>query len=119
MSVAVTPLRLLGAEPFGQQLRRARKESGIQLREAAERVSRFMLTTHTTLNRLEHFAEPPTIRSQRAVAYLAMVCYGFDPTQIGLSHDDVPSGIAERMADVGGSLRSRCFTVRCVQLALA
>lgn len=105
MSASAPTLRRLGEEPFGYQLRRARMASGMQLREAAKRISVLMLTTHTSLNRLEKLTGPPTDRSRRALAYLAMLCYGFDPADLGLNADDLPKGFAQ-IGDLESTLRA-------------
>lgn len=100
-------LRLLGEEPFGSRLRRAREASGIELRAAAEIISRVMFTSHTRLNRLEKMIGPPPDRERRALAYLAMLVYEFDPAQLGLSKDDLPQRLSENV-ELGAWLRSRC-----------
>lgn len=107
MCTTGTTLRQLGAEPFGARLRRARLNSGVQLRDAADRISRLMLTTHTSLARLEKLTEIPTDRHRRALAYLAMLCYGYDPSDLGLRPEDLPRGFSE-IDDLGVLLRSRC-----------
>ena len=97
------PLRTLGEEPFGHRVYRARKASGVELRDAAEKVSRYIFISHTTLHRLERLADPPENRRQRAVAYLALLVYGFDPAQFGLSADDLPKGLpGPALADLAG-----------------
>lgn len=90
MSLMQPVLRQLGDEPFGHKLARARRESGVELREAAEKISEIMFTSHSRLHQLEKLAEPPSSPSRRALAYLAMLVYGFDPAELGLSADDLP-----------------------------
>lgn len=104
-------LRRLDDEPFGSRLRRAREASGIELRTAAESISQLMFTSHTRLNRLEKMDKPPADPQRRALAYLAMLVYGFDPSQLGLSPEDLPKGLRANAA-LEALLRSRCFSVR-------
>ena len=106
MSTTATQLHRLGDEPFGFQLRRARISSGVELRRAAEVISALMLTTHTSLNRLEKLTTAPTDRKQRALAYLAMLCYGYDPADLDLTDADLPQGFVH-IDDLEGLLRSR------------
>jgi transcriptional regulator with XRE-family HTH domain len=100
-------LRTLGQEPFGARLRRARQASGIELRAAAELISQLMFTSHTRLNRLEKMVDPPVDRDRRALAYLAMLVYGFDPAELGLTPADLPKGLRSN-SDLEALLRSRC-----------
>lgn len=88
-------LRLLGAETWGQRLARARDEAGFNLREAAYLVSHVWPVAHTTLRSLEKLNEvpPPRSRSRRALAVLALLAYGIDPADFGLSLSDLPDGV--------------------------
>lgn len=92
-SNAAPQLRRLGAEPFGQRLARARRASGVELREAAEKISTLMFTSHTRLHQLEKLDTVPSTQQRRALAYLAMLVYGFDPAELGLSEEDLPKGL--------------------------
>jgi hypothetical protein len=120
LPVSTATLRQLGEEPFGSQLYRARKSSGVELRDAAELVSRYMFTSHTTLHRLEKLPHVPEDRHRRALAYLVLLVYGFDPRQFGLSADDLPKDLnAEALVELGGPLRSRCSWPQAFDLAVS
>lgn len=95
------PLRALGDETWGERLGRARGRSGLKLREAAEIASRVWPTTHTSLLRLESLREPPTDQRRRFAALLAVLVYGFNPEDFGLSLSDIPALIdRDRLADL-------------------
>jgi hypothetical protein len=85
---------MLPPEPWGRRLRRAREDfAGLKLPEAAEAVSRYQLTTGSTLARLEYLDGPPTNRQRRVLATLALVIYGIDPEPFGLGRRDLPPAI--------------------------
>lgn len=83
-------LQTLGAETWGEKVSRARSRSGLQARDAADRVSRAVPVSHMTLLRLESLPELPSSPKKRLLAYCALVAYGFDPEDFGLSADELP-----------------------------
>lgn len=109
------PLRTLGPETFGDRFRRARETSGRSLREAEEAVAQFLPTSRNSLNRLEQLDTAPADRRRRALAYLVLVAYGFDPLDFGLADTDLPAGLSldsvvERIADSLAVRTSACIT---------
>ena len=80
----------------------------MELRDAAEKISAVMFTSHTRLHQLEKLTEAPAAQPRRALAYLAMLVYGFDPAELGLSEADLPKGLRViEVADLLGELRGR------------
>jgi hypothetical protein len=80
----------------------------MELRPAAEIISGYMLTSHVSLQRLEKLEQPPTRRAQRALAYLAVLTYGFDPEDFGLTAADLPKEMqVTGLVEPGGLLRGR------------
>lgn len=62
-------------------------------------MSRIEPTSYSTLMRLESFAAPPKDVKRRLIALLALVAYGFDPEEFGLSENDLPRRVtAEDLA---------------------
>lgn len=94
-------LQLLDEETWGERFGRARARSGLNLRDAATKISTVEPTSYATLARLERLdATPPDLR-RRVVAALALLVYGYDPGQFGLSLDDLPRGIdRQALADL-------------------
>jgi transcriptional regulator with XRE-family HTH domain len=71
---------------------RARKSAGLTLDEAAEMASRFMLTTGSTISRMENREEIPTGHKSAAIrqrAYILCLVYEVDPACLGLGPDDL------------------------------
>jgi hypothetical protein len=95
MSGSAAELGELPPEPWGRRLRRAREDVGgyTNVDRAAEKVSRYQLTTGSTLARLEKLDEPPTNRQRRVLATIALIIYGIDPEPFGLGRDDLPPAI--------------------------
>lgn len=54
----------------------------------AERVSRLVPVSHTSILRLGQLEELPDAPSTRQIAYLSLVAMGFDPTEFGLERTD-------------------------------
>jgi hypothetical protein len=95
-------------------LSRARKRSGVSLKEAAARISRITRVSYSTLMRLEDLrVEPdrttPKGQERRVLAYLALLVYGIDPHSFGLSERDLPRWMTKEAL---GLLRpkSACLT---------
>lgn len=57
------------------------------------RISGLVRVSYSTLMRFEYEPTPPTDLRRRAIAYLALVAYGYDPTEFGLSENDLPRWI--------------------------
>lgn len=75
-------------------MRRAREDhADLTLPEAAVKVSRYQLTTGSTLARLEQLDEAPTNRQRRVLATIALILYGIDPEPFGLGRRDLPPAI--------------------------
>ena len=95
------PLESLGDETWGERFLRARRRSGVRLDRAAELISLVVPTSYGTLVRLEQATEQPRSQRQRLVALLALLVYGIDPQDFGLSKSDLPPAIdEERVADL-------------------
>lgn len=86
-------LQSLEAETWGERLTRARRRSGMSLKEAAHVVSQFWPVSHTSLMRLESLETEPADGKRRMLATLTVVAYGFEPSDFGLTVDELPPGI--------------------------
>lgn len=84
-------LARLPEETWGERLRRARKRRSLE--STAELVSLAAPTSHTSLARLESLDKAPENRKARARAVLALLVYGFDPADFGLSLDELPRAV--------------------------
>lgn len=77
-------------------MKRAREDvAELNLNTAAELIGRLVLTSGSTISRLEALRAAPSDRVQRARAYLACLVYGVDPAELGLTPDDLPTEIAK------------------------
>lgn len=87
------PRRFDDALTWGEKVhlayRRSRATYGHTYREVAERISQIFPTTDATIVRLESYDTVPKQERVRIVAYLALLAYGFDPSDFGLSPDNV------------------------------
>lgn len=91
----------LTEETWGERLARARRRAGLKYREVAAALARVWPVSYTTIMRLESLAEPPPDSRRRAVAFLVVSAYGFDPSDFGLASSDLPPGIdPERVRDL-------------------
>lgn len=89
-------VRSLPPEPWGSRMQRARRLAGLTLDEAAEAVNEVILTTGSTIGRLEARPDVPTGPQQRSVrrrAFCLLRLYGFDPAEFDLDPDDGPAGL--------------------------
>lgn len=93
-------LRPLGPETWGQRFQRVRPR-GLTAERLAVEVSRYVLTSTAMIARLDALdAPPPTAgrhRTRRAVAAIVCVLCGIDPAELGLSLEDIPEGIREKV----------------------
>ena len=85
-------------EPWGRRLLRAREDvAGLNLDEAAATAGHYVMTTASTISRLERLPTEPTgprQRSRRQLAYvLCAYVYNVDPADFGLSSEDVPPNL--------------------------
>jgi hypothetical protein len=84
-------LRPLPPETWGQRFTRARRIAGYGLRDVEAKL--LPLISRATLDRIEKLDDVPTRRQHRARAVVALVLYGFDPTEFELGTDDVPPAV--------------------------
>lgn len=99
--MAVQQLLALDEETWGERVARARGRARLSLKEAAARVSRLVPVSYSSLMRLEYLDAVPTDVKRRMVAYLALIVYGYEPEEFGLSVDDLPRWItAEALHDL-------------------
>lgn len=84
-------------EPWGRRLARVREDvAGYTLDEAVALAGNFMLTTASTVSRLEGLdSEPVGNRqgSRRQLAYVLCRAYGVNPAEFGLTANDMPPGV--------------------------
>lgn len=109
MTDSMTTVRLdpLPPESWGRRLRRARIDcGGMTLEEAAENISTRWPISHTSLGRLEAMPTVPTLRKQRITAVYALVLYGVDPTDFGLSVTELPQPAPPKWTRAKGALLS-------------
>lgn len=89
-------LRKLYEPTFGEELHRIYRAGKAQHRfnylDRAAAISRVMPVSDQTLIRYELLKEPPPRPRQRLLVYLAIISYGFDPAEFGLTPDNVPVG---------------------------
>ena len=94
---SVLRLRAMPPEPWGWRMKRAREGvAGLTLDEATFLVGHWMLTTKSTIARLErHPVVPvgPRTRAQRQLAYVLCLCYEIDPAEFDLGPGDLPPGL--------------------------
>lgn len=99
-SSGTPPFASLGPETFGDLLHRAYRRYkftyGAAYDHAASAISEISPLSMQTLSRLELLEEKPTEVLPRMRAVLAILTYGFDPEEFGLSLDDLPSGLDGR-----------------------
>lgn len=119
--MAKIDLRKLGPEPWGGRLARAREEAGYGLKDVATALPHWI--TKSTLNAFEHRSDPPTRSIDRARVVLALVLYGVDPAEFGLSiTDDAPEDgpPLERIRSRGLAFASsRCIALSTLEKAAA
>lgn len=87
----------LEEETFGEKLHRAyrtcRKLYGLKYLDHAEAISEWINVSDQALMRWEiDFEDLPTRPRQRQLTYLAIIAYGFDPADFGLTPEN--SGLA-------------------------
>lgn len=101
MGIPAPHLQHMPPEPWGRRLLRAREDvAGYSMEQAVELVSTYMLTTKSTISRLEQQTEAPNghrAAGRRQLAYILCVAYGVDPADFGLTPDDLPPGISRAM----------------------
>ena len=83
----------LADENWGDRLHRAyrtarRNNPGLTYRQVAQQLSRIFPTTDATVIRLENYDDVPSQQRVRALAYLVVLAYGFDPGQFGLDESN-------------------------------
>ena len=97
----------LPPERWGKRFRRARTEHArLSLEEAAEAISTRWPISHTTLGRIEASEDAPRSRKHRIAAVYALVLYGVDPTDFGLSLDELPQPAPPKWTRAKGALLS-------------
>lgn len=74
-------------------MRRAREQhAGMTLKEAVAEIGKHHLTSEATISRMENSDDVPRDPRRRALACVAALVYGLDPTQFGVGSDDLPPG---------------------------
>jgi hypothetical protein len=91
--VSAIALSDLGEPTWGERLLLARRRAGVNLAEAAHRVSQAVPVSYGTINRLEAMTSPPLNRKQRMYAILLLLAYSFDPADFGLSVEELPAAL--------------------------
>lgn len=105
MATARNPLFTLTEETWGDQMHRAYRQARAKFAQGRDPqtgqaafsyavVARKLQSvgipmTDQALFRLEQLTEPPTRMRQRQVAYFALIAYGYDPADFGLTPDNV------------------------------
>lgn len=98
-------------------MRRAREDvAGLSLDAATARLGAYVLTSPSTLSRLESLEVVPVVRTQRARAYLACLIYGVDPGELALDEGDLPPGIARALRGVSRRRLSHPVTGRYAEI---
>lgn len=89
--------RRIPPEPWGRRLGRARWDlAHLTLSQAAALAGHWMLTTDSTISRLEgsdDLPSGPRNRSRRQLAYILCMAYMVDPADFGLTPEDLPPGL--------------------------
>lgn len=86
----------LGVETWGERVRRAYRRArdtwgdGFNYRSVAEQISLVYPVSMTALQRLEQNEELPKQPRVRIVAFYALLAYGFDPADFGLTDENTP-----------------------------
>jgi hypothetical protein len=97
--MAAMQLLRIGPEPWGARLYRARKRTGLEVRQVEEIL--FPHISKSSLIRLERIQEMPTGRKDRSRAALVLTLYGYELDDFGLSQADLPPAmdmkVLERM----------------------
>lgn len=96
----------LTEETWGDRLHRAyrtcREKHGLVYADHADAISQFFPLAESVLLRLEDQLDVPSRPNTRLRAYMALLAYGFDPADFGLSKDNVPlSGWNMRLVESG------------------
>lgn len=89
----------LGEATWGERLMLARRRAGINLDEAARRVSLITPVSYGSLIRLEKLAGAPSDPRRRMVGFLVVWIYGYNPREFDLSHGDLPRWITDEVLD--------------------
>lgn len=76
-----------------------REIAGLTQEQATRRLAECMITSESTISRLEGLDVPPPSRKRRMTAWSLSVLYGFDPGDLGLTVDDAPPpAVLDRLA---------------------
>lgn len=82
-------------QSWGDEFRNAYRQAkmhwpdgAVTYKAIAERISRVVPVSHTSILRLGYLNEVPESAAQRQMAYLALMAMGFDPTDFGLEPSD-------------------------------
>ena len=96
MSITYAPLP---TQTWGDLMKNCRNTAGMSLADAERLVRAFVPTSDNSLNRLEHISEPPRQSRTRQLALYALIAYSldqigpFNPSEFGLSYDEIPAGV--------------------------
>lgn len=98
MSTTAT-LQQLPPERWGRRLARMRDLADLTQEQARERLAECMITSDSTISRLEGLEAPPPSRKRRMTAWTLSVLYGFDPSELDLTVEDAPPpAVLDRLA---------------------
>lgn len=98
----------LPPETWGQRFARARRFSGLELRQTSEIISDVLWpVSEATIRRFETLDEAPERARSRALATLTLLAYGIDPSDFDLSVDDLPRGLDRKRLSTRGLRMSR------------
>lgn len=86
-------LQELAPEPWGSQVRRARRAAELTYDQATERINLVYSASRRSIARLEDLDTPPS-GPRQILAFVALLAYGFDPARLGLA-----GTAAERLVD--------------------
>lgn len=86
-------LAVLPVEPWGWRMKRAREDyAGLTLEAAVAAIGQHYLTSTGSISRMEDSPGVPKDPRRRALACIAAIVYRLDPSQFGVSSDDLPPG---------------------------
>lgn len=94
-------LGVLLAESWGWRMKRAREDHArLTMDQAVAEIGRHFLTSKASISRMEDSREIPADPRRRALACVAAIVYGLDPTQFGVGSGDLPPGV---VSDINGT----------------
>lgn len=83
-------LHRLPPERWGKRLARMRDLADLTQGEATIKLSRYLVTSGSTISRMEKLDAPPSSKRRRQLAWTLSVIYGFAPEDLDLTAIDAP-----------------------------